>query len=398
MRSISDQDLILKGKKVIVRVDLNVPMKDGAITEASRIIKILPTIKLLIKKEAKIIIFSHIGRPKGKIIDGMSLEPISKKLSDLLNIEVLFNKDVINEKTLDEIDKIPNGSVMMMENIRFYEGEEKNEDSFSKTISSLGDIYVNDAFSCSHRAHSSIEGITKYIPSYCGLQFVEEINALKRITSKIVRPVTCIIGGSKISTKINIISNLIKDFDNIIIVGGMGNAMLKNTGINIGKSMCDDGYKDLVGEILKKSETHDCKIYYPLDVVVSKTLNGSGTIKEINEVNNDEMILDIGPKTITSIKNIVEESNTVLWNGPAGYFENPNFASGTKNILKIIADKRVKDKIYAVAGGGETVAVINKFNKLNTFNFVSTAGGAFLEYLEGKELPGIKALKYNVKT
>ena len=392
MKSISDQDLILKGKKVIVRVDLNVPMKDGAITEASRIIKILPTIKLLIKKEAKIIIFSHIGRPKGKIIDGMSLEPISKKLSDLLNIEVLFNKNVINEKTLDEINKITNGEVMMMNNIRFYEGEEKNEDSFSKTISSLGDIYVNDAFSCSHRAHSSIEGITKYIPSYCGLQFVEEINALKRITSKIVRPVTCIIGGSKISTKINIISNLIKDFDNIIIVGGMGNAMLKNTGINIGKSMCDDGYKDLVGEILKKSETHDCKIYYPLDVVVSKTLNGSGTIKEINEVNNDEMILDIGPKTITSIKNIINESNTVLWNGPAGYFENPNFSNGTKEILEIIAGKKVKDKIYAVAGGGETVAVINKFDKLDTFNFISTAGGAFLEYLEGKEIPGIKAL------
>ena len=392
MKIISDQDLILKGKKVIVRVDLNVPMKDGEITEASRIIKILPTIKLLIKKEAKTIIFSHIGRPKGKIIDGMSLEPISKKLSDLLNIEVLFNKNVINERTLDEINKIPNGSVMMMENIRFYEGEEKNEDSFSKTISSLGDIYVNDAFSCSHRAHSSIEGITKYIPSYCGLQFVEEINALKRITSKIVRPVTCIIGGSKISTKINIISNLIKDFDNIIIVGGMGNAMLKNTGINIGKSMCDDGYKDLVGEILKKSETHDCKIYYPLDVVVSKTLNGNGTIKEINEVNDDEMILDIGPKTITSIKNIINESNTVLWNGPAGYFENPNFANGTKEILEIIAGKRVKDKIYAVAGGGETVAVINKFDKLDTFNFVSTAGGAFLEYLEGKEIPGIKAL------
>ena len=392
MKSISDQDLILKGKKVIVRVDLNVPMKDGAITEASRIIKILPTIKLLIKKEAKIIIFSHIGRPKGKIIDGMSLEPISKKLSDLLNIEVLFNKNVISEKTLDEIDKISNGSVMMMENIRFYEGEEKNEDSFSKTISSLGDIYVNDAFSCSHRAHSSIEGITKYIPSYCGLQFVEEINALKRITSKIVRPVTCIIGGSKISTKINIISNLIKDFDNIIIVGGMGNAMLKNTGINIGKSICDDGYKDLVVEILEKSVTHDCKIYYPLDVVVSKTLDGNPITKELNEINNDEMILDIGPKTISSIKNIINESSTVLWNGPAGYFENPNFANGTKKILEIISDRRAEDKIYAVAGGGETVAVINKFNKLDTFNFVSTAGGAFLEYLEGKKLPGIKAL------
>ena len=398
MNSILDQDLILKGKKVILRVDLNVPMKDGSISEVSRIVKILPTIKLLIEKKAKIIILSHIGRPKGKIVNGMSLEPISKKLSDLLNIEVLFNKNQINEKTFAEIDKIPDGSVMMMENIRFYEGEEKNEDSFSKKISSLGDIYINDAFSCSHRAHSSIVGITKYIPSYCGLQFIEEINALKKITSKITRPITCIIGGSKISTKIKIISNLIKDFDNIIIVGGMGNAMLKNTGINIGKSVCDDGYKYLVEEILKKSETHDCQIYYPLDVVVSKTLDGNGSIKKINEVDNDEMILDIGPKTIASIKNIVEDSNTVLWNGPAGYFENPNFANGTKKILEIIADKRFKDKIYAVAGGGETVAVINKFNKLDTFNFVSTAGGAFLEYLEGKELSGIKALKLNVRT
>ena len=392
MKSILDQDLVFKGKKVIVRVDLNVPMKSGTITESSRIIKILPTIKLLIEKEAKIIIFSHIGRPKGKIVNRMSLEPISKKLSDLLEIEVLFNKNQINEKTSREINKIPNGSVMMMENIRFYEGEEKNEDFFSKKISSLGDIYVNDAFSCSHRAHSSIEGITKYIPSYCGLQFVEEINALKRITSKIVRPVTCIIGGSKISTKIKIISNLIKDFDNIIIVGGMGNAMLKNTGVDIGKSICDEGYKDLVKEILEKSSTHDCKIYYPLDIVVSKTLDGNGMIKEVNEVNKDEMILDIGPKTITSIKDIINKSNTVLWNGPAGYFENPNFSNGTKEILEIIAHKRSKNKIYAVAGGGETVAVINKFNKLDSFDFVSTAGGAFLEYLEGKELPGIKAL------
>jgi len=385
-------NLVLKGKKVIVRVDLNVPMKNGSITEVSRIIKVLPTLKLLIEKEAKIIILSHIGRPKGKVVNGMSLEPISKKLADLLNVEVLFNKNEINEKTLVEINKIPNGSVMMMENIRFCEKEEQNDYSFSKKISNLGDIYVNDAFSCSHRAHSSIEGITKYIPSYCGLQFLEEINALKKITSEIIKPVTCIIGGSKISTKIKIISNLIKIFDNIIIIGGMGNAMLKNTGINIGKSVCDDGYKNLVGEILEKSKTYNCSIYYPLDVVVSKELNGNGTIKEINEVNNDEMILDIGPKTIASIKKIINNSNTVLWNGPAGYFENPNFANGTKEILEIIANKKSKDKIYSVAGGGETVAVINKFNKSDSFNFISTAGGAFLEYLEGKELPGIKAL------
>ena len=392
MNSILDQNLVLKGKKVIVRVDLNVPMKNGSITETSRIVKILPTLKLLIEKKAKVIVLSHIGRPKGMVIKGMSLEPISKKLSDLLNIKVLFNKNKIDENTLVEINKIPDASIMMMENIRFHKEEEENDDSFSKKISNLGDIYVNDAFSCSHRAHASIEGVTKYMPSYCGLQFIEEINALSKITSKITRPVTCIIGGSKISTKIKIISNLIKNFDNIVIVGGMGNAMLKNIGMNIGKSVCDDGYKDLVGEILKKSKTHNCQIYYPNDVVVSKDLNGNGEIKEITQVNNDEMILDIGPKTIMSIKNIIDNSNTVLWNGPAGYFENPNFANGTKEILKIIANKKSKDKIYAVAGGGETVAVINKFDKPDSFNFVSTAGGAFLEYLEGKELPGIKAL------
>jgi len=392
MKSLLDKNLEFKGKKVIVRVDLNVPMKDGSITETSRIEKILPTLKLLVEKEAKIIILSHIGRPKGKIVTGMSLEPISKKLSQLLGKEVLFNKKKINENTVTEINKISNGSIIMLENIRFYEGEEKNDKIFSKKISSLGDIYINDAFSCSHRMHSSIEGITKHISSYCGLQFIEEINALKKITSEIRKPVTCIIGGSKISTKIKIISNLIKIFNNIIIVGGMGNAMLKNTGVNIGKSVCDGNYKDLVKEILEKSKTYNCQIYYPLDVVVSKDPNGNGKIKESYEVDNDEMILDIGPKTIASIKSIVDKSNTVLWNGPAGYFENPNFANGTKEILEIVANKRSKDKIYSVAGGGETVAVINKFNKFNSFNFVSTAGGAFLEYLEGKELPGIKAL------
>ena len=392
MKSLSDKNLELKGKKVILRVDLNVPMKNGSITETSRIQKILPTLRLLIKKKAKIIILSHIGRPKGKKVSGMSLEPISKKLSQLLNMEVLFNKNIINEDTLIEINKIPNSSIIMLENIRFYEGEEENNDLFSKHISRLGDIYVNDAFSCSHRKHSTIVGITKHIPSYCGLQFMEEINALKKITSEIKKPITCIIGGSKISTKISIITNLIKNFDNIIIVGGMGNAMLKNIGFNIGKSVCDEGYESLVKEILEKSKIYNCEIYYPKDVVVSESLNGNGKIKKSNDVNNEEMILDIGPETIKLIKNIVNKSNTVLWNGPAGYFENPNFANGTKEILEIIAGKRVKDKIYAVAGGGETVAVINKFDKLDTFNFVSTAGGAFLEYLEGKEIPGIKAL------
>ena len=398
MNNISDQNLILKGKKVLLRVDLNVPMKNGAITETSRIEKILPTIKLLIEKEAKIIILSHIGRPKGQIVNGMSLEPISKKLSQYLNIEVLFNKNKINENTIFEINKISNSSIMMLENIRFNEGEETNNNEFSKKISTLGDIYINDAFSSSHRAHASIEGITKHLPSYFGLQITEEINALKRITSEIKKPITLIIGGSKISTKIKIIKNLIKRFDNIIIVGGMANTMLSHTGYKIGKSIYEHGCGNLIREILENSKSYNCQVNCPMDVVVSKTMDGIGKIKDINNVKEDEMILDIGPKTINSIKETIDNSNTVLWNGPAGYFENPNFENGTKKILEIITEKTVKNKIFSVAGGGETVAAINKFKKLDSFTFVSTAGGAFLEYLEGKTLPGIKALNSNVRT
>jgi len=396
MNNILNQNLLLKGKKVLLRVDLNVPMKNGAITETSRIEKIVPTIKLLLEKQAKIIILSHIGRPKGKVIKGMSLEPISLKLAFLLNKEVLFNKNIINKNTMSEVNKIPNGSIMMLENIRFNEGEESNDSEFSKKISNLGDIYVNDAFSCSHREHASVEGITKYIPSYFGLQITEEINALKKITSEIKKPVTLIIGGSKISTKIRIINNLIKKFNNIIIVGGMANTMLKHTGSKVGKSIFENNSGPLIKEILENSKKYNCKIICPVDVVVSKNLEDIGKKKDIKEINDDEIILDIGPKTISSIKKIIDDSNTVLWNGPAGYFENPNFENGTKQILEIISQKTKNDKIFSVAGGGETVAAINKFKKLDSFTFVSTAGGAFLEYLEGKTLPGIKALNQNV--
>ena len=396
MNNLLDHNLVLKNKKVLLRVDLNVPMKNRAITETSRIEKIIPTIKLLIEKQAKIIVLSHIGRPKGKIVEEMSLEPISKKLAFLLNKEVLFNKNIINENTLSEVNKIPNGSIMMLENIRFNEGEESNDSKFSKKLSNLGDIYVNDAFSCSHRAHASIEGITKYIPSYFGLQITEEINALKKITSEIKKPVTLIIGGSKISTKIKIINNLIKKFNNIIIVGGMANTMLKHTGSKVGKSICENDCGDLIKEILENSNKYNCKITCPVDVVVSKNLEDMGKNKDIKEIDDDEMILDIGPKTISSIKKIINDSNTVLWNGPAGYFENLNFQNGTKQILEIISQKTKNDKIFSVAGGGETVAAINKFKKLDSFTFVSTAGGAFLEHLEGKTLPGIKALNRNV--
>ena len=396
MKNILNKNLNLKGKKVLLRVDLNVPMKNGDITEISRIEKIIPTINLLSEKEAKIIIISHIGRPKGKVVDGLSLKPISEKLSSLLNKKVLFDKNLINENTSLEINKISNGSIIMLENIRFNEGEELNDSEFSKKMSDLGDIYINDAFSCSHRSHASVEGITKYIPSYFGLQITEEINALKKITAEIEKPVSLIIGGSKISTKIKIINNLIKKFNNIIIVGGMANTILKYTGTNIGKSICEYECGPLIKEIIKNSKKYNCEITIPKDVIVSKNLDGSGKEKNINEIEENEMILDIGTKTISSIEKIINNSKTVLWNGPAGYFENPNFQNGTKKILELISKKTKNDKIFSVAGGGETVAAINKFKKFNSFTFVSTAGGAFLEYLEGKTLPAIKALNQNV--
>ena len=392
MKNISNQNIVFKNKKVLLRVDLNVPMKNSSITESSRIEKIIPTIKSLLAKEAKIIIISHIGRPKGKVVKDMSLEPISKKLASLLNKDVLFNKNIINDNTLSEVNKIQNGSIMMLENIRFNQGEESNDSDFSKKLSNLGDIYVNDAFSCSHRSHASVEGIAKHIPSYFGLQITQEIETLKKITSEIKKPVTLIIGGSKISTKIKIINNLIKKFNNIIIVGGMANTMLRHTGIKVGKSICEQDCGSLIKEIIENSIKYSCKITCPVDVMVSQSLNGKGKVKEINEIKDDDIILDIGFETIAKIKNIIDNSNTVLWNGPAGYYENSNFANGTKEIIRIITDKTFKDKIFSVAGGGETVAVINKFNKLDSFTFVSTAGGAFLEFLEGKELPGIKAL------
>ena len=392
MKGLLTENLKLSGKKILLRLDLNVPLKDKSITETNRIEKVIPTINFLLKKKSKIIILSHIGRPKGKVNPNLTLEPVSKKLSEILGTEVMLIKDEINEKLTYKIDSIKNTSVIMLENIRFNKGEEANEQIFAKKLSKLGEIYVNDAFSCSHRSHASIEAITKYIPSYFGIQIIEEVNALKKITSEIKKPVSCILGGSKISTKINIISNLIKKLDNIIIVGGMANTILKEKGLNIGKSINEDGCKKIVNEIFKNVNKYNCKIICPLDVIVSKNIDSSGKNKLISEIENDDIILDIGKNTISKIESIISNSNTILWNGPAGYFENPLFENGTKQIAKIISTKTKQDNIFSVVGGGDTVAAINKFNLFDSFTFVSTAGGAFLEFLEGKNLPGINAI------
>jgi len=391
MRNIKDE-LNLSKKKILLRLDLNVPLDNGKITDPTRIDKIIPTISFLLKNNAKVIILSHIGRPKGKITSNLSLKPVCENLKNKLNEGVrLITK---NLKKINSSDLFNNHDekIVMLENIRFYEEEEENNPTFAKHLASLADIYVNDAFSCSHRTHASIFEITKFLPSYAGLQLNLEIDALTKITSEIKKPITCIIGGSKISTKINIIKNLIPIFDNIIIVGGMANNVLKFKGHNIGKSIQEDNCNKTIEEIFSLSIKENCKIIYPEDVSVGKHLNGLPEIKELNNVSEDELILDIGPKSIKNINNIIEESNTILWNGPAGYFENPSFAKGSLEIMKKIIEKNKANTIYSVAGGGDTVALLNSVGAVNEFDFVSTAGGAFLEFLEGKELPGIRAL------
>jgi len=391
MRNIKDETN-LNQKKVLLRLDLNVPLDNGKITDTTRIDKILPTINFLLKREAKIIILSHVGRPKGKIINELSLKPICEDLKNKLNENIrLVSKNIKEIKSTDLFNE-QDEKIVILENLRFYEEEEKNNNSFAKHLASLADIYVNDAFSCSHREHASIFEITKFIPSYAGLQLNLEIDALTKITSEIQRPITCIIGGSKISSKINIIKNLIIKFDNIIIVGGMANNILEYKGYEIGKSIQEDNCNKIIEEIFSLATKKNCKIIYPEDVTVGKDLDGLGEIKELNSISKDDLILDIGPKTIKTMNLLIEESSTILWNGPAGYFENSNFAKGSIEIAKKIIEKNKNNTIYSVAGGGDTVSLLNSIGATSYFNFVSTAGGAFLEYLEGKELPGIKAL------
>ena len=382
----------LDGKVVLLRLDLNVPIKNGKIADETRINKILPILKYLIQKKSKIIVISHIGRPKGNINNDLSLKPICENLQKKINKNIKLIAEDIYSLNKESLFINSDNEVVFLENIRFYKEEEENDNNFSKHLAKLGDLYVNDAFSCSHRAHASISEITKFIPSYAGLQLESEINALKKVTSEIKKPITCIIGGSKISTKISVIRNLIPKFDNIIIVGGMANNIIKYRGYSIGKSIHESNCDTIIENIFKDSKKYSCSIIYPDDVSVGKRLDGKPTNKDLDKIENDDLILDIGSKTIGKINNIIQQSNTVLWNGPAGYFENPNFAKGSFEIGKKIAEKNSSDKIFSVAGGGDTAALLNSIGVFNSFNFVSTAGGAFLEYLEGKELPGIKAL------
>ena len=390
MKNIEDQEN-LAGKIALLRLDLNVPLKNKDILDETRIDKIIPVINFLLNKKTKILVISHVGRPKGKKNHDLSLKPICLNIEKKIKKKIKLITSNLYEITKDKLF-MQEEEVIFLENIRFYREEEINDSKFAKQIASLGDFYVNDAFSCSHRDHASVSKITKFLPSYAGLQLQSEINALKKITSDIESPITCIIGGSKISTKIGLIKNLTNKLDNLVFVGGMANNILNFKGFKIGKSIKEDHCNNIIDDIFMNAEKNRCKIYYPEDVRVGKNFDSHSEIKSLKDISKEDIILDIGPKTVEKIKKIIENSRTVFWNGPAGYFENENFENGSLQICKIIENNTKNNSLYSVVGGGDTIAVINKTGGLNNFNFVSTAGGAFLEYLEGKELPGIKAL------
>ena len=385
----------IEGKRVLLRADFNVPINAGAITENSRIEKVLPTIKSLISKKAKIIIIAHLGRPKGKIVPGLTLKPIAKKLSNYLNQDVMFLNESIGASVIENSKKISNGKIILLENIRFYKEEELNSISFAKELSKIGDIYINEAFPCSHRAHASVHEITKHISSFAGNQLLEEVKIIKMLTNNAKKPTTCIIGGSKISTKSGILINLIKKMQNVIVVGGMANIFIKHKGYNIGQSIFEKNQEDLVENIIRESKKNNCNLVLPEDVKTSKNHNSKGVLKKLDQINNEDLILDIGEKTLQNIMKVIDETKTILWNGPAGYFEIDEFASGSRKIAKKISENTQAKSLISIAGGGDTIAAINKFKCSDGFTYLSTAGGAFLEFLEGKVLPGIKALEVN---
>ena len=388
------ENLNVQNKKIILRLDLNVPLKDKMIIDDTRINLCIPFIKSLIKKRTKIIIISHLGRPKGIKDPALSLAPVYKYLKEKLQTNVYFFTGNFDEGIKEKFSYLKVGEVILIENIRYFKEETDDDEVFSKKLASLGDIYINDAFSCSHRKQSSIHKITKFVDkSFAGPLLKKEIESINLVVKEKKKPVTCIIGGAKISTKINVISSLIEKIDNLVIVGAMANNFFVYKNFKVGKSLVEKNTKEIIKQIYDKANKYECKIIIPEDCVVSTDFEGEGNNKNLNEIEENEIILDIGYNTVNKIKQIVDQSKTVLWNGPAGYFENKNFLNGTISIAKVISKNTFNKSLVSILGGGDTLAAVNKSKNKLCFTHLSTAGGAFLEYLEGKDLPGISVLK-----
>ncbi len=388
------QDLNVEGKRIIVRVDLNVPLKDKRIQDSTRIEQVLPFLKDLIKRKSKIILISHLGRPKGIKDSTLSLLPVYKYLKEKLNTNMYFYTGEINDEAKTKTSYLKDSEILLIENIRFFKEETENDESFSEKLGGLGEIYINNAFSCSHRKQSSIYSITKFVKKiYAGPLLKKEIAAIDSVIKNKKDPVTCIIGGSKVSTKVGVIFNLLKSVNSIVIVGAMANNFLAYKKYEIGKSLKETNYEDVVKKILEEAEVNKCKILIPKDCLVSKSFEGVAVSKDREFVEKDDIILDVGPKTIKIIEEIIDNSNTIMWNGPAGYFESKNFALGTNAIAQRISENTKNRSLISIIGGGDTVSAVNKSGLELSFTHLSTAGGAFLEYLEGKDLPGLSVLK-----
>ena len=399
MKSIATADVA--GKRVLVRADLNVPMQDGEVSDATRIERFLPTVKDLLERGAKVVIMSHFGRPKGKHVPELSLLPVAQKLAHmlkdmgLLNAKVRFAENCIGPAAQKAVNELENGQVALLENLRFHEGETNNDDAFAKELASLGDFYVNDAFSCSHRAHASTHAIAWSLPAFVGPSMKAELDALHMALDDPKRPTAAVVGGAKVSTKIPVLTNLTKKMDFLIIGGGMANTFLHAQGVNVGKSLCEPDFADEVHKIIAAAAESGCKILLPVDIVVADEFKeGAHNVTcDVSECPDDKMILDAGPKTVEMYKETMASCKTVLWNGPLGAFEIDPFGVGTFELAREAARLTRENGLVSVAGGGDTVAALNLAGVREDFTYVSTAGGAFLEWLEGRELPGVVALE-----
>ena len=389
LKTLSQMDL--RGKRVLTRVDLNVPMVGGKVADATRIEKIVPTIKEIITKGGTPILLAHMGRPKGKRNQKLSLSQLQEELETYLGSKVIFVAECIGPSVETALEIVKNGEIILLENTRFYPEEEENDPKFAASLAALADLFCNDAFSASHRAHASTTGLAKYLPSCAGKLMEAELKALESVLGQPKRPVATLVGGAKISTKIALLENLIEKVDFIIIGGAMANTFLFSKGFNVGRSLVEESLKSTALKILNKAEKYSCKVILPTDLIIAKELskNTSTSVVSADECPENYMILDAGPSSVVNIKKCIDSAKTLLWNGPLGAFEVPPFDQATSQAAKFASEKTEKGDLISVAGGGDTFAALNKAGVTDTFTYVSTAGGAFLEWLEGKELPGV---------
>ena len=388
-------DVELNGKRVLVRVDLNVPMKDGVVTDTTRLDRIKPTLTEISEKGGKVIILAHFGRPKGEKVPEMSLKQVVPTLAKVLDMPVGFAEDCIGDVAKAAVDAMSPGDILVLENTRYYAGETKNDPELAAAIGANGDILVSDAFSVSHRAHVSTEGLARHMPAVAGRTMQKELEALDSALGTPNRPVLAVVGGAKVSTKIDLLENLVAKVDGLVIGGGMANTFLAAQGKDVGKSLCEHDLAETAKRILAVAEKEGCEIILPVDALVAKEFaaNAPHEVVDVDSVPADGMMLDVGPKSIEAVIAWVEKANTVVWNGPLGAFEIAPFDTATVAAAKAAAEQTKAGKLTSVAGGGDTVAALNHAGAYDDFSYISTAGGAFLEWMEGKALPGVEVLK-----